>query len=296
MYRGYFLLILFFLVQLAWGQKDSTKAKPFYPDSLNKGRLIGILATQGSIYAGSITGLYFLWYKNYPQTSFHFYDDNNEWLQMDKMGHLFSSYYFSRLMYTSYRWAGVKEKRAILYGSLLTYAFLLNIEILDGFSAEWGFSWGDIAANTAGCLIFAGQQLLWKEQRFVIKYSYYPSKYICYNPELLGTNLLQNLVKDYNGMTFWLSGNISSFMPKRSKFPKWINIAFGYGAEGLGVNNADFPRYRQFYLSLDVDFTRIPTRSRALKAIFNILNLIKVPFPALEYNTQGKFKFHYLFF
>ncbi|NQV03499.1 MAG: DUF2279 domain-containing protein [Bacteroidia bacterium] len=296
MYRGTFLLILFISFHLAWGQKDSTEANILYPDTFHKGRLIGVLSAQGVIYAGSITGLYFLWYKNYPQSNFHLYDDNSEWLQMDKMGHLFSSYFFSRLMYTSYRWAGVEEKRAILFGSLLTYAFLLNIEILDGFSSEWGFSWGDIAANTAGCLLFAGQQLLWEEQRFSIKYSYHPTKYPGYNPDLLGNNLLQNLVKDYNGMTVWLSGNISSFMPKRSKFPKWINVAVGYGAEGLGVNNTDFTRYRKFYLSLDVDFTRIPTRSKALKVFFNILNLIKVPFPALEYNTRGEFKFHPLYF
>jgi len=294
--RTFITSILLLCGTILQAQQDSTDRKPFYPDTLHKGRLIGVLTTQGAIYAGSITGLYFLWYKNYPQTNFHLYNDNSEWLQMDKTGHFYSSYNISRLMYTSYRWAGVDEKKSILFGSLLAYAFMLNMEILDGFSAGWGFSWGDVAANTAGCLMFAGQQLLWKEQRFSIKYSFHPTKYSSYNPDLLGNNLLQNLVKDYNGMSFWLSGNISSFLPKRSKFPKWINIAFGYGAEGLGVNNTDFQRYRKFYLSLDVDFTRIPTRSNVLKAVFNILNIIKVPFPAIEYNTQGKFKFHYLYF
>ncbi len=294
--RTFIALILLLCGIILQAQQDSTGREPFYPDSLHKGRLIGVLTTQGAIYAGSITGLYFLWYKNYPQSNFHLYNDNSEWLQMDKTGHFYSSYNISRLMYTSYRWAGVNEKKSVLFGSLFAYAFMLNMEILDGFSAEWGFSWGDVAANTAGCLLFIGQQLLWKEQRFSIKYSFHPSKYSSYNPALLGSNLLQNLVKDYNGMSFWLSGNISSFLPKRSRFPKWINVAVGYGAEGLGVNNTDFSLYRQFYLSLDVDFTRIPTRSNVLKAVFNILNIIKVPFPALEYNTQGKFKFHYLYF
>ncbi len=291
-----FLLVLLISVQLAWGQKDSTETNILYPDSLMKGRLIGVLSAQGAIYVGSITGLYFMWYKDYPQSKFHFYNDNSEWLQMDKVGHFYSSYNISRLMYTSYRWAGLDEKRSILYGSLISYVYMLNLEILDGFSAGWGFSWGDLTANTAGCLLFAGQQLLWKEQRFSIKYSYYPSQYTSYNPELLGSNFLQKLVKDYNGMSFWLSGNISSFLPKRSKFPKWINVAVGYGVEGVGVDNTDFTRYRQFFLSLDVDFTRIPTRSKTLKAIFTVLNMFKVPFPTLEYNTQGEFKFHALYF
>jgi len=287
------ILVFSFCVQ---AQKRTFESNPLYPDTLHKGRLIGVLSAQGVIYFGSMTGLYFLWYRDYAQSDFHFFNDNNEWLQMDKMGHFFSSYYLSRVMYSSYRWAGVERKKSILFGSLLTYAFMLNIEILDGFSAEWGFSWGDLVANTAGCLLFAGQQLGWDDQRFVIKYSYFPSKYPQYNPELLGKNLIQNLVKDYNGMTFWLSGNIGAFLPKSSKFPKWLNVAFGYGAKGLGVDNLEFDRYRQFYLTLDVDLTRIPTRSKALKGIFTILNLIKIPFPTLEYNTKGQFKFHPLFF
>lgn len=63
------------------------------------------LITQGVIYAGSMAELYYLWYKDYPQTNFHFFNDNSEWLQMDKMGHFFSSYYLSSLMYSSSRWA-----------------------------------------------------------------------------------------------------------------------------------------------------------------------------------------------
>jgi hypothetical protein len=115
------------------------------------------------------------------------------------------------------------------------------------------------------------------------------------------------MLKDYNGQTCWLSGNISAFLPKTTKFPKWINIAFGYGAEGMtgAVTNPDsvnhqaiphFDRYRQFYLSMDVDLTRIPTRSKALKAIFTIFSFIKIPFPAVEYNTLGQFKFHPFYF
>ena len=105
------------------------------------------------------------------------------------------------------------------------------------------------------------------------------------------------MVKDYNGMTFWLSGNISSFLPDKSKFPKWINISIGYGAEGMtSANSSMFERYRQFYLSMDVDLTRIKTRSKFLRGLFTVVNFIKVPFPALEFNTLGQVKFHYLYF
>ncbi|MBK9017787.1 MAG: hypothetical protein IPM82_29150 [Saprospiraceae bacterium] len=55
-----------------------------------------------------------------------------------------------------------------------------------------------------------------------------------------------------------------------------------------------YPRYRQYYLSLDVDWTKIPTRHRWLKLSLRALNFLKVPAPALELNTLGKAQFHFL--
>jgi hypothetical protein len=115
------------------------------------------------------------------------------------------------------------------------------------------------------------------------------------------------MIKDYNGHSYWISGNISSFLPQRSKFPKWLNIAVGYGAEGMtgasgnaqnqnGLPVPQFPRYRKFFLSLDIDLTRIPTKSKVLKSIFNVLSFIKIPAPALEYNTLGQFKVYALYY
>ena len=278
------------------GQQGTATQNGFFPDTLNKGRLTGVIIAQSAVYAGAITGLSALYYKDYKRSSFYFYNDNDSWLQMDKMGHVFASYYLSQIMHLSYRWAGVERKKAILFGSLLSYTFQLNIEILDGISSKWGFSWGDIAANTAGCLLFAGQQLAWDEQRFVVKYSWHPTDYPQFNPNILGSTVVENLWEDYNGMTFWLSGNISSFLPEKSKFPKWLNVAFGYSGEGLAANPDQFLQYRQFFFSLDVDLTRIPTRSKSLKALFAILNLIKIPCPAIEYNTMGQFRFYYIYF
>jgi hypothetical protein len=107
------------------------------------------------------------------------------------------------------------------------------------------------------------------------------------------------MLKDYNGQTYWLSVNPYSFMSEESKFPKWLNVALGYGAGGMTGGefnppyiNEDgkqihFERYRQLYLSLDVDLTRIKTRSKFLKTIFYSVGFIKIPAPALEFSKQG---------
>ena len=58
----------------------------------------------------------------------------------------------------------------------------------------------------------------------------------------------------------------------------------------------DIDRVRQFYLSLDIDFTKIPVKSNALKAFLEMINIIKIPFPAVEFNTGGEVKWHWLMF
>ena len=275
-------------------------------DTINHKRLKAVIFSGALVYAGSMTGLYQLWYKNYPQSNFHFFNDNNEYLQMDKMGHFTTTYYISKLSYNTLRWSGLTEKQSILYGGGMGIMYLTVIEILDGFSTEWGFSPGDITANTLGASLFVGQQLLWKEQRLQLKWSFHQSKYATYRPDLFGNNLSKQWVKDYNGQTYWLSANIKSFLPKKSKFPAWLNLAVGYGAEGMtgasqnslsynGTIIPPFKRYRQFYLSGDIDISRIKTRSKTLHLILNALSFIKIPFPTLEL-SQGKIIAHPLYF
>ncbi len=275
--------------------------------SINHPRLTGLLITTGALYAGSLTGLYQIWYKDYPSSTFHFFNDNNEWQYMDKMGHATASYWLGKIGYSSLRWCGVERKKAIWYGGSLGLIFQTTVEVFDGFSQEWGFSPGDMIANTAGTGLFIGQQLGWHEQRIFLKWSFHETKFAKYRPELLGKNFIQHMLKDYNGQTYWLSGNLSSFLPRESRFPKWINIAIGYGAEGMtgaaynptevnGSTIPSFKRYQQIYLSFDLDLTRIKTHSETLNFIFQIISFIKFPFPALEYNTNGKWIFHPIYF
>lgn len=265
----------------------------------NKKRLALVAGTEAVLYGGSLVGLNELWYKDYPRSSFHTFDDNGEWLQMDKVGHVVTSYYIGRIGVGLLKWSGVKRKKAIWYGGMLGSLYQSTIEILDGVSSEWGFSYGDLAANTAGSLLCVGQELAWDEQRIVLKYSFMQSKYPHYRPDVLGKSFTEHLLKDYNGQTYWLSVNLASFMSKETKFPKWLNVAVGYGADGMtgGAFNPPyidengyqiyFDRYRQYYLSLDVDLTRIKTRSKALKVLFNTIGFIKFPAPALEFSKNG---------
>jgi hypothetical protein len=275
--------------------------------SLNKNRLRGVLITEGVLYVTSMTALYSMWYSDYPQTHFHWINDNGEWMQLDKVGHGLSCYNLSKFGYETMRWAGVNENKALWYGGITGFTYQTVIEILDGFSVGWGASPGDLIANTTGSLLFVGQQLAWHEQRFALKYSFYPTSFADYRPDLLGENFLEETQKDYNGMTLWLSANIASFLPHDKQFPAWLNIAAGYGATGMtGAENnvaeyngkpvPHFNRIRQFYLSPDIDFSKIKTKSKTLKVAFYVLNVLKFPAPAIELNSKGKVFFHPVFY
>lgn len=270
-------------------------------DSLNTSRRNAVVISESVLASATLIGLNQLWYADYPRSSFKTLNDSGEWLQMDKMGHMFSSYQLGRIGASTLSWSGVSEKDQLIYGSTLGLGFLTAVEVLDGFSKEWGFSWTDMSANTVGTGLYVGQELLWKEQRIVIKYSFHRTKFAKQRPNKLGDGLSEEFLKDYNGQTYWLSANINSFL-KTETIPNWLNFAFGYGAEGMLTGEASDPlflnqnRRRQFYLSLDVDLTKIKTKSNVLKTIFDVFNVIKVPFPTLEFNDNGRVKWYPVYF
>ncbi len=273
-------------------------------DTLNQKRKNSVFITEAVLGSGALIGLNQLWYADYPKSDFHFINDNSEWLQMDKMGHLYSSYQIGRLGAEALNWSGASRKNQLIYGASLGFVFLTAVEIMDGHSAEWGASTGDVLANASGTALYVFQELLWKEQRIIPKFSYHKTQFSDYRPDVFGSTIPEQILKDYNGQTYWFSVNLYSFS-KTSKLPKWLNLAFGYGAEGmLGEKNENFlqiytpksEKNRQFYLSLDLDLTKIDTKSHILKTIFSVFNAVKIPAPTFEYSTHSGFKFYPLYF
>jgi hypothetical protein len=277
----------------------------FASDSLSvfKKRKLTLGISSLALTSASLTYFNEVWYKEYKTKSLHQFNDNKEWFQLDKCGHTFATYQTGRLMMDAMNWAGYSKKKQLIIGGLSGFTYMAAIELMDGFSDGWGFSWGDICVNALGSGFAIGQKALWNEQRIQIKFSYYNSQYARYNPKLLGESAYSQFLKDYNGQIYWISINPSSFIKAENKFPKWLNVAFGYGANGMiGANDNSilkengnqiyFNRYRQGYFSLDVDLIRIKTKSKILKSVFSCLNIIKIPFPNLEF-SERKIKFNY---
>jgi hypothetical protein len=288
---------------------DSFKTYPY-----NRKRIRLVTAANIAAYGGTLVGLNAIWYAKYPRSSFHFFNDNKEWQQIDKVGHIYSAYTESKVTMEAWRWAGLPREKSIWIGGLSGVAYQSIIEILDGFSSEYGFSSGDFAANILGSALFISQELAWNQQKIIPKFSFHKKNYDqpdleSRSDKLFGTTGIERFMKDYNGQSYWLSANIRSFFPE-SKMPRWLNISVGYGAEGMfgGTENIgydtdgniifdrrDVKRYRQWYLAPDIDFTQIKTNRKGVKILLFVLNSFKFPAPALEY-SNGSFKGYWILF
>jgi hypothetical protein len=298
-------LLVFFLSLVPELHSQNSFLPP--SDQYNQDRLKGVVISE---IAGGLlvsTGLYFLWYRKHPRTSFHLFNDNAEWLQMDKMGHITTAYNIAVIQYDLMRWCGVNNDASITIGSLTALGYMSIIEVLDGFSAKWGFSTGDMLANIAGTALFAAQQRGWNEQRMGMKFSYHGTIFPKYYPDELGKNWISKIIKDYNGQTYWLSFNLKSIMSSKSDFPAWLNVSAGYGVDGLigarknpdvykGQPLPSFERYRQFYLAPDIDLLKVSSNSPFFNTGAYLTQFIKFPAPALEWNTLKRWRFHPFYF
>ena len=310
--RGFFFPGLFLLLMCTMSRAQS--ADTASRSVSHPGRLAWVAGANATAFAGSLILLNEAWYKDQDRSHFHFFNDSGEWLQVDKAGHGWSAYNAARASGALWNWAGLSRRKAAWAGALTSFTYMTGIELLDGFAEKWGWSWSDMGANTLGTGLYLWQELGWQEQRIQYKFSFHQNAYR--EPELrtrvdnlYGTGWSERMLKDYNAQTYWFSVNLHSFFPD-SKIPAWLNLAAGYGASGMyggyenqwineaqqTVDRRDIRRLRQFYLSPDIDFTKIPTRSRFLKSAFSVLNAFKFPAPALMLNSAGKWKLYPVYF
>jgi hypothetical protein len=294
-------------------------------DSFNPERFVAVSGGIGLGTAGSLVLLNQYWYANYPRGPFHFFDDSGEWMQIDKLSHAFNAYYMSMWARELYLWTGMPAPTSDYVGAATGAALLMTVELLDGFSTKWGASVFDFSANLFGSGLFLVQQRLVHDQPLALKVSSFPKSYEAYPTdvterarELFGRSLLERIIKDYNATTIWVSVSMSS-ITGLAGWPRWLNLAVGYGAQNLFggfenrwcddplvpvescepsmvIDHTGIPRYRQWYLSPDINFTKLQVRSATLRLLLNVVNIIKVPAPTVEFNRIDGLKFHFLHF
>jgi predicted secreted protein len=320
LWRQTLFAVLLLSLNTCYTQNDTISLSFLEPaPKFHPSRFIGITTTGAVLYTGTVIALDRAWYAQQPRGGFRFFDDWLGWQQIDKAGHALSAYYQSAVIYKGALWTGMPKDKALWTAGITASILQLTIEVMDGFVTTYGFSPSDVVFNSIGVGLFVTQEAIWNRQWAVLKFSTSNLKYedqsisaingnetsspLNRATDLYGSFFAERWLKDYNAQTYWLS----LFPFKDAAWvPDWAGISIGYGAGNMfgALNNRwtengaafsldqEYPRYRRFLLSFDVDLTKIKVRSQWLKSLFTVLNVIKVPMPTLSYNTLGQWQFH----
>lgn len=204
----------------------------------------------------------------------------NDWEYVrwaDKFGHVYSTTFFARFYRSAFRWAGLTERQAALWGVGAAWTQMLYYEILDGFGPEWGFSPGDLAFNTVGAGLVTAQHFVPELNAFTLKASYWPSGWEG-----------KDFTDDYAGQTFWVTANLHALAPQRAKpyLPEWLNLTVGYAAREL--DEREFLVESHVWLGLDIEPTILPLRGKVWETAASWLRYLHFPAPAVRLTPRPR--------
>ena len=263
--KNLFLFILL-LPAIIYPQRDSAKID-YLKLSILSGATLG-----GIIYGYALQDE--MWWKG-EKSVFHsnWTQDWNYALCSDKYGHFYFGHLISTIYSDAFYWSGFKRSTSNYLAFGWTFTYQTFLEIRDGFSKNYGFSWGDFVANTLGASVIVLEDQLPTLKDFDFKISYFPS-------ERFKSDSHSYIIDDYESTYNWISYDIENILPKSISeyWPEFVNLAIGHSVKNLDHSYRD----HEFYLSLDWDIEDLPGDSKFLKSLKKYLNLYHFPAPAIR--------------
>jgi hypothetical protein len=192
-----------------------------------------------------------MWWKG-ERSDFHF-EWKHDWsysLGADKLGHAWFPYAIAHTYDELFRWARVDSTTSIWTAASLALGYQTYIEVRDGFSAEWGFSWGDFAADAIGAALPVAQHYVPTLGLVDFKMSFYPSERF-----LAGAN--RAIIDDYESSYHWLTLHVADVIPAdwRDHYPAFVDLALGHGVKGLdGAGGGT----HEIFVALDWNLDELP--------------------------------------
>ena len=212
---------------------------------------------------------------------------NHDWgmafRDQDKFGHVLGGYHLARMGSDLLRAACVPARNAVTWGAVYAAAFQLQIEIWDGFFADYGFSPPDVLANTAGTALALAQARRPALRAIKPTFSYDPTA--AYDNRARHGNAPRATI-DYSGQTYWLSADVDALLPAELErfWPGLLRLSVGHSitdwidAESGAVSTAR----RRILLSIDIDPEKLPGEHPLWRRIKRELSYYRFPAPALQ--------------
>jgi hypothetical protein len=247
-----------------------------------------VLAGMGAAFLGTAISVHLYqqkaWWSN-QRTSFHFQNDWNYALGIDKIGHAYGAMLIQHGISSGLEAANLSSQQCVWYGSIAALSFQTFIEIEDGFGPQWGFSPGDFYSNVVGSAYPVLQYYYPVLKNFMLKVSYWPHDLNKTNPVSGQKHIVAD---DYHGQKFWFSTRIKNILPRSvdSIWPEFLMLAIGMGVKNLDGNGGG---QRDFYIALDLDAETIPLYGSFWQFVKNTLNFVHLPMPGVRVTSGGAF-------
>ncbi|NQW29131.1 MAG: DUF2279 domain-containing protein [Ignavibacteria bacterium] len=235
--------------------------------------LVGGLST-GSFVVGHVL-LNSLWWKG-TRVDFHVNSSQDYLysLNADKLGHLYFASTASTVYSDLFRWTGMDSAASAWGGAGVAIAYQTYIEIRDGFSADYGFSWGDMAANFVGASVPVLKHYYPNLRPLELQVSYWPST-------AFRNGQYNAIIDDYTSATNWLAVSVYDYLPEEAQkwYPSWLGLAIGHSVEnidGRGGGN------HTLYLSFDWNLQKIHGLPEWAASLLRVVHLYHLPAPAIK--------------
>jgi hypothetical protein len=234
------------------------------------------------------------WYPDSTKGPFNFQQDIGYSKELDKFGHAFGGYMASYCSNEALIASGFSKEDAAIWGAACGLFFQTFIEVQDGFHKNYGFDWTDEVANVVGISAFYIQKQVPFFQNFDYKWSFGPSgRDSARNAAQIRSRLI---VDDYDGQNIWLSARVHNLLPEslKSYWPKWLQLAVGYGAKDVELRG--YTAYRTMYIALDYNLVELlPDMGPFMNWLVQGLDKFRFPAPALQIMPDVRFKLLYPF-
>jgi hypothetical protein len=211
---------------------------------------------------------------------FHYREAFEYARNIDKLGHAYAGYLSSFVFYRMTNWTGINESRSVWYGASLGLLFQLYIETQDGFSTRWGFERWDAIGDFFGAALFVARYYYKPLQYFQMKFSYLPSDRL---GDRRNAAWVENWIDDYEGHTYWISFRAGQFAHDLFDTPSWVRLFNIAGGWSLSPGR----EHTEFYLGLDWNFEALPGSNWLLRRLWEGLDHIRFPAPAVRIRPDG---------
>ena len=215
------------------------------------------------------------------RTHFHFENDFDYALNLDKFGHFAAGVVLGEFFYEGYHWAGASEFQSYLFAGLSALATHIAIDVKDGFAPTWGFSIFDVLSGGLGGFLPMAERYVPLFKYIDLKWSYWINSNAYYDSNHAASGGV--FTDDYVNQTFWLSVKPYRLLPEsaRKYYPSWLAIAVGLSIDEKVFTKEPHPR-REVYVALDYDLEAFRPQSRFARFAVKMLNYFKLPAPTIQ--------------